>query len=282
MTWITPGAINYIGKLPVRAGAGAFECGNLSDIDTLVCHYLGDTGSQGTVAGFGDVAPEATAVYQTTKTEGDLFPEIAYTWQVSCDGTLYQFHDVAKITWHAQVWNTRSRGVLLTGFGLLGKPNATQVATLSKLWKDLASHLSRPIQLLPHKATCITSCPGKAADIWIAEAKQMSVVTEPTVLPGFEARSSFEWYCPATGFSITHRVLQLYQKRDGFYWLGYPRSAWTREGGVLVQWFQRGRIQVKPQYTQADGNVDPSVPWYEVFEIGLVGDEVLRGRGLIT
>lgn len=170
--WLAPGAVNLIGKLPTRAGAAGYENGPLDEISVLAVHYLGDPNPTGSAAGYGVVTPEVTARYQTGKTTGDLFPAIAYGWQIDPDGTLYQMHPVATVTWGIAGHNRHCRHVLLTGFGKKGKPTPKQLAVLTQLWHDLERHLGRAVKLEGHRFVLANSeCPGDLAVSWLGEAR---------------------------------------------------------------------------------------------------------------
>lgn len=168
MTWLCPGAISLIGALPTRGGQ-RYELRPLAGVDTLAAHYTGDPDPAGSVLGYGNVTPANTARYQVTKSEGDLFPEIAYHFIIAAEGTLYQCLDIAKRSWHVGAANTRAVGVLLTGFGRKGRPTAIQLATLAHLYDSLQNHLGHTITLAGHKALWPTDCPGDLADVWLAE-----------------------------------------------------------------------------------------------------------------
>lgn len=397
MTWIVPGAISMIGKLPTRAGSAPYPDVGTAKIKGLVCHYVGIESTQAT-------PPLVTARYQTTKTHGDPFPEIAYTFQFDPDGTVYQFHSLGKRTWHAGKANDESRGCLFTGLPNKGYPTSKQIESFVRVWGLCEEYLGWGIWVKGHRDYMATPCPGERYQEWLAEARQRKggsiypyadifakaaaplgldpgllaaiarresnfnpnavgdnntsfglmqlnihgagkgwtreQLLDPDVninlgatylndcrrafpddwrkaiaayrqgiqgvkdngpidhenylsdifrfweeyrvrdqvITGFQVINDNEWYCSLTGFKVAWRALELYKKKDGFFWLGYPRSDWRREGGVLVQWFQRGRLQVKPQYIKPDGQVDPNPSYDEVFEMGLLGDEALKAR----
>lgn len=178
--WVCPGAISLIGALPTRNGQ-QYELRSLALVDTLACHYVGDPDPAGSIAGYGNITVPNTAQWQVTKTDGDLFPEIAYHFAITQEGTLWQCLDIRKKAWHVGAANGRSVGVLLTGFGRKGRPSPVQVGTLTMLWRNLERHLNRDVALVGHKELKATDCPGLAADEWLAEAR--ATQTEPPGTP---------------------------------------------------------------------------------------------------
>ena len=172
--WIAPSAVNLIGQLPTRAGTRPYPLGDESLVSTIAVHYVGDPDPAGSVAGYGPVTPLVTARYQTTKQTGDLFPAIAYTWQIDPDGTLYQFHDPRVRTWHVGIANDRARGVLLPGFGRKGQPTHLQLVRLAWLRRDYQAYRGRLIFLLGHGDLMASVCPGDLAQEWLSKARGMA------------------------------------------------------------------------------------------------------------
>lgn len=285
--WVYEKAINLIGKLPVRANPdqGVYVWSGTTPIQSLVCHYLGDRTNVGSAEGYGILTPEAVANYQTTVTDNWHFPEIAYSFQIQPDGSVYQLQPLEKETWHASAANYYSRGILFTGFGKLGQPTQAAKNSCCELFLAVEKQLGREMGLLAHKEVSQTECPGDIP--WVQEVRDMLdqgypavLLPKPAPVPGFEIINSYEWLCTATGFKVSYRALELYKEWNGLFWLGYPRSDWhVNEHGMLVQLYQRARLEIKPQYHHGNGNVDIDVPYYEVFQLGLLGDEMLHAKG---
>ena len=72
-------------------------------------------------------------------------------------------------------------------------------------------------------------------------------------------------YFPQTGYAVLHGFKHFYDERDGLTILGYPISNELQEGGIAVQYFQRGRLEYHPDRS-------PQV------SLGLLGDEWLRAK----
>lgn len=179
MTWLAPGAVNLIGRLPTRHGVAPYPRGEVGRIGTLVAHYLGDPDPNGSVAGYGDLTPAQIASFHVNPGAQELFPAIAYTWVVTADGTLHQCHALETISWQVAGKNSVTRGVVLTGFGRRGQPNETQLRTLAALWAALAAHLGRWIALSGHRLVVANSaCPGDLVHQWLARTQQIKAAME--------------------------------------------------------------------------------------------------------
>jgi hypothetical protein len=155
--------------------------GDISLVDTLVVHYPGDPVEGGSKTGYekyygarGTWVVDDVASFQTGPKRGLQFPEIAYTWVITPDGTLYQCHDLETQTWQVGDHNHHTRGVLLTGFGRLGTPTEAQWDRLQRLHQRLSWHLDpettgRVLALRPHNYFGGTVCPGEATTQFLKE-----------------------------------------------------------------------------------------------------------------
>ncbi len=72
-------------------------------------------------------------------------------------------------------------------------------------------------------------------------------------------------YFPETGYAVLHGFKRFFDERDGLTILGYPISNELQEGGIAVQYFQRGRLEYHPDRPQP-------------VALGLLGDEWLRAK----
>ena len=72
-------------------------------------------------------------------------------------------------------------------------------------------------------------------------------------------------YFPQTGYAVLHGFKRFFDERDGLTILGYPISNELQEGGIAVQYFQRGRLEYHPDRPQP-------------VALGLLGDEWLRAK----
>ena len=72
-------------------------------------------------------------------------------------------------------------------------------------------------------------------------------------------------YFPQTGYAVLFAFKHFFDERDGLTILGYPISNELQEGGIAVQYFQRGRLEYHPDRS-------PQVA------LGLLGDEWLRAK----
>ena len=75
-------------------------------------------------------------------------------------------------------------------------------------------------------------------------------------------------YVPATEHNLSPRFASAYDRLGGFERFGFPRTELFLEGGLMVQWFQRGRLEYRPDLQGTP---------YEV-QISLLGDQLLTDR----
>ncbi|MHB1007545.1 MAG: peptidoglycan recognition protein family protein [Chloroflexota bacterium] len=124
-------------------------------ITMAVIHYSGvDTDSTAT----------AIANYQTTKPDGDAFPEIAYHFIVHQTGQIEQCHDLMTRTWHAGTLGN-DRGVAIC-LPMLHGPTPLQAESAARLVVALRDRLGRSLKIVGHKELTPTQCPGPGWDTW--------------------------------------------------------------------------------------------------------------------
>ena len=75
-------------------------------------------------------------------------------------------------------------------------------------------------------------------------------------------------FVQATEHNLSPRFAAAYDRLGAFERFGYPRTELFMEGGLIVQWFQRGRLEYRPDL---EGTA------YEV-QISLLGDQLLTDR----
>jgi photosystem II stability/assembly factor-like uncharacterized protein len=75
-------------------------------------------------------------------------------------------------------------------------------------------------------------------------------------------------YVPATEHNLSPRFANAYDRLGGFERFGFPRTELFLEGGLIVQWFQRGRLEFRPDLEGTP---------YEV-QVSLLGDQLLTDR----
>jgi photosystem II stability/assembly factor-like uncharacterized protein len=75
-------------------------------------------------------------------------------------------------------------------------------------------------------------------------------------------------FVQATEHNLSPRFAAAYDRLGAFERFGYPRTELFLEGGLMVQWFQRGRLEFRPDL---EGTA------YEV-QISLLGDQLLTDR----
>jgi len=75
-------------------------------------------------------------------------------------------------------------------------------------------------------------------------------------------------YVQATEHNLSPRFANAYDRLGGFERFGFPRTELFLEGGLIVQWFQRGRLEFRPDLEGTP---------YEV-QVSLLGDQLLTDR----
>jgi hypothetical protein len=144
----------------------------------VTVHYQGDY-PQGTARGYGDTGGYQVNDYQTTKTEGDLFPLIAYTDGIRENGDVEYYHTITTRTWHAGTpENDTSIGVLIYAVGTLGKPNEAQERSFLWLLEPYEYQLGRRLAVQGHCEVRPTKCPGERTYDWLVVQRQSGVFRE--------------------------------------------------------------------------------------------------------
>ncbi|MHB1133724.1 MAG: peptidoglycan recognition protein family protein [Chloroflexota bacterium] len=143
------------GHLPTRPGAEPYAARALGAITMAVIHYSGVDA---------DHSAAQIAAYQVGKTEGDLFPAIAYHFVVRQNGEIEQCHDLATRAWHAgSAGNESGVGICLP---MLHGPTTTQVEACARLVATLRQRLGRVLAVVGHCDLMPTACPGPAWPLW--------------------------------------------------------------------------------------------------------------------
>ena len=113
--------------------------------------------------------PEAMALYQTTKVEGDPYPAIAYHFVVSPEGELAWCQALEVETWHAGAVSSTTRiAVCLAAAASDAGATDKQVAVTRVLLGCLERFLGRPLDVQPHHLLLpvTTTCPGPSWERW--------------------------------------------------------------------------------------------------------------------
>ena len=146
-------------------------------------------------------------------------------------------------------------------------------------WVELPS-LPRPVgpvfALSPSTMPRATTSPGIARIegvpvLLAAAAGGVWSLALPPTTPATASRSELASggrYIQATEHNISARFASAYDRLGGFERFGFPRSEAFVDQGLLVQWFQRGRLEYRPDLQGSP---------YEV-QISLLGDLLLTDR----
>ena len=101
----------------------------------------------------------------------------------------------------------------------------------------------------------------------LGDQTTQSVRPFPTIAP-FPSEQDHRYF-PETGHAVNFAFLRYWEQEGALDAFGYPISEELFENGVTVQYFQRTRLEYRPELGGALGVVK-----------GLVGAELLRARGL--
>ncbi|MHB1414652.1 MAG: peptidoglycan recognition protein family protein [Chloroflexota bacterium] len=172
-------------RLPLRAGAGRYPRRDLAAVRWIVIHYS---------AVDRDSSAQEIATYQTTKADGDAFPEVAYHFVVRQNGLIEQCHDVAVRAWHAgKEGNDLGIAVCLP---MLSGPTVPQVQATARLVAALRERVGRQLEIVGHKDLMPTLCPGADWPHWKGD---LELPTAPpprqTVVDGIPIKWAFyDWH----------------------------------------------------------------------------------------
>ena len=155
-------------RLPTR-GEARYEKRDLAGVDTVIFHWASDV--------VRDYTPLEIAQYQTGPSSPTPFPEIAYHFMITWNGTIYFLNDLDERTWHAGEWNSRSIGVLACPAQDYLLTDA-QILSARKLLRWLKEALGgRELALKGHNEVRETSCPGPG---WARNKARILAVQLPT------------------------------------------------------------------------------------------------------
>lgn len=155
-------------RLPTR-GEARYEKRDPAYVDTVIFHWASDT--------VRDYTPLEIAQYQTGPSSYIAFPEIAYHFMITWNGTIYFLNDLDERTWHAGDWNTRSIGVLACPAQDYLLTDA-QVLSARKLMRWLREALGgRELALKGHSEVRDSPCPGPG---WARNKARILAVQLPT------------------------------------------------------------------------------------------------------
>lgn len=184
---------------------------------------------------------------------------------VGRDGRVAQFVSLGDIAWHANNWpvNVASIGIehehyQLPGGGWSSWTDA-QLDASARLHHWLRARMpSWNIRRHSEVSATSTACP---ADLPIAEIlRRMAALDQSTVAPDVRE-------FPETGHSVGGGFLRYWEKHGGLPVFGYPITGEFEEDGIVVQYFERARLEWHPD----DGHGDPD-DWHVVR--GRVGAEL--------
>lgn len=170
--------------LPTRGAANPYPTRPLAAITTAVVHYSGVDR---------DSSALEIAQYQTAKTEGDLFPAIAYHFVVRQEGLVEQCHDLGTRTWHA---GTQANDVgIAICLPMLYGPTDAQIDATSRLIAALGDRLETVLQVKGHKEFTPTPCPGPEWETWRARLRRPPTPPRERYINGIPVKWAFlDWY----------------------------------------------------------------------------------------
>ena len=146
---------DWRGRLPTRPDAEPYETRPLAAISTAVIHYSGVDA---------DSSAESIAHYHVEKTDGDLFPAIAYHFNIRQTGLIEQCHDLITRSWHAGALANQT-GIAIC-LPMLYGPTPSQAVACGQLITALGAKLGRILAVKGHKDYMATQCPGPLWHEW--------------------------------------------------------------------------------------------------------------------
>ncbi|MCX7680898.1 MAG: hypothetical protein N2508_02845 [Anaerolineae bacterium] len=94
----------------------------------------------------------------------------------------------------------------------------------------------------------------------------------PEQIPRFNSR--LHHYFPETGHVVSYSFLDYFRAKGGIDIFGYPRSEFMYENGLIVQYFQRARMEWHPEYSPPRMRLTPLGQIY-VERVGGIPPEAL-------
>lgn len=259
-------------QLEQRApGAGGVERGPyetipLSEKRGIVIHYRGVV----TDVNAGLASYKADAIYHVGKNwarngETPVFGSgIMYHIGVDGQGTVYLMRDLDRVLWHCGAW-PQNANTLAIQVPLGGSQRATQaqLAALDRVCDDwLAFTGADPKkEVWGHQELSPTDCPGTLMADFVRPYRAGGGPQPAPKPPALETVPD-PWKSPFGSFWIPKVFVDHINERP---WIdtGYALGGAVEENGLIVQYFQRARLELQP-----DGTVTR----------GLIGAELLAER----
>ncbi len=258
-------------QLEKRApGAGGVERGPYETIPLdqkrgIVIHY------RGVVTGVTDglASYRADAIYHVGKNwsrngETPVYGSgIMYHIGIDGQGAVYLLRDLNRVLWHCGAW-PQNANTMAIQIPLGGSQRATdaQLAALDRVCDDWFAFTGADPkrELWGHQELSPTDCPGTLMADFVRPYRAGG--PQPAPQPPAAVTAPDPWRSPHGTFWVPTAFIDHISARP---WLdtGYALGGAREEGGVLVQYFERARLELQP-----DGTVTR----------GLVGAELLELR----
>lgn len=263
--------IDARGRLEQRApGAGGVERGPyetipLSEKRGIVIHYRGVV----TDVNAGLSSYQADAVYHVGKNwarngETPVFGSgIMYHIGIDGQGAVYLMRDLDRVLWHCGAWpqNANTLAIQLP-LGGAQRATAAQLAALDRVCDDWLAFTGADPQreVWGHQELSPTDCPGTLMADFVRPYRAGGGRPAPASPPLMAVPDP--WKSPHGQFWILKEFVAHINERP---WLdtGFALGGAVEEDGLIVQYFERARLELQP-----DGTVTR----------GLVGAEVLDLR----
>lgn len=93
--------------------------------------------------------------------------DVAYSWLVDADGTIYEGRGWTRVGAHTRGHNSTGVAVAYLGDGRQSVPPAA-LRAIVKVAEEADRVFGRSLERLPHKAVGNTTCPGEVLAAWLA------------------------------------------------------------------------------------------------------------------
>lgn len=253
---IIPGMVDLRGELQRNPSGGPNRRRSLDSVRGLVVHFNGpDVGADDRAHII------AVAKYHCTKNfarAGDppaIGDGIMYHVGITRAGEVLLQRDFEDVLWHCgnTEWNERSLSVLVP-IGINQRATDAQLAALGRVadgWRRFTEDGRDLVK--GHQELSPTNCPGSLMPDFVLPYRAGNDTEQPAPAEPGAQPDPWRFDNPfGTDYWILNPFVDWIHTHGGFMAVGYVRDGAFLEDGVLVQYFQRYRLEWHPENAPAD------------------------------
>lgn len=249
---IIPGMVDLRAELKRNPNGGPNRRRNLDAVRGLVVHFNGpDVGTDDRQHIINVAAYHCTKDFSRAGDGSAIGDGIMYHVGVADDGTIYLQRDIEDVLWHCgdTEWNERSLSVYVP-IGISQRATDAQKAALTRVVDSWRRYTEDGRDLVKgHQELSPTNCPGSLMADFVLPYRAAGDVVTPAPAEDVPGAQPDPWRFDnpfGKEFWVLHPFVDWIHTHGGFMATGYVRDGAFIEDGVLVQYFQRYRLEWHP------------------------------------